>query len=209
MSWSVLAAVTAALAVGTGLPPAGLPRLRGSPPEPRWAGLTGRLGALADRLRRWAGGGESAGSPPAEVACWCDLLAVAVEAGLPLRGALRAVVDAGEGPARDRLARVLEQLDLGIDDQRAWLSLGDDPGWHDAARDVARSVRHGLAAAQALRGHARQARLAARADALVRARRAGVLAVVPLVVCILPAFVLVGVVPVFGGLLGGLGGLLG
>lgn len=206
MGWCVLAALAAAAAVACGLPGAGFARLLAAPRDGGGAGLLERVRRLGGRVGAWFRWDVRTGSPPVEVARWCDLMAVAVEAGLPLRGALRAVVDAGEGRARDRLARVVDQLDLGIDDQQAWLSLADDPGWHDVARDVARSVRHGLAAAQALRGHARQSRLAARSDALVRARRAGVLAVVPLVLCFLPAFVLLGVVPVFGGLLGGVFG---
>lgn len=200
-----VAGLAAAVSAGLLIRPPALARLG---PGDRTAWFAARVAAAAGALwRRVLGrlpGAAGADSPPAEVARWCELMAVAVEAGLPLRGALRAVVDVGEGRARDQLAQVVERLDLGVDEQRAWLALADDGGWHDAARDVARSVRHGVAAAQALRGHALQARLAARSDALVRARRAGVLAVVPLVLCFLPAFLLLGVVPVFGGLVGGL-----
>lgn len=131
----------------------------------------------------------------------CDLLAVCVEAGRPPRGALRVVAEACGEPTKGVLLGVWNQIDLGVDEVRAWASLGDQPGYRGVARDLARSVRSGVALGDLLRAHAAEARAAVEADARARARKVAVSGVVPLVTCFLPAFLLVGVVPIFGGLI--------
>ena len=62
-------------------------------------------------------------------------------------------------------------------------------------------MRSGVALGDLLRAHAAEARAAVEADARARARKVAVSGVVPLVTCFLPAFLLVGVVPIFGGLI--------
>jgi len=98
------------------------------------------------------------------------------------------------------------RLELGVDEAQAWAHLGRSPGYRQVARDLARSAHSGLGLAASLRQHAADARRDAQADALVRARSAGVRSVVPLMVCFLPAFLLLGVVPIFGAVVGGLAG---
>lgn len=93
---------------------------------------------------------------------------------------------------------------MGVPDQQAWLELADVDAWGPVARDVARSARSGTSLVEVLHVHADEARLVAQEQALKRARTAGVRSVVPLMVCFLPAFVLVGVVPIIAGLLEGL-----
>ena len=63
-----------------------------------------------------------------------------------------------------------------------------------------RWVRRGLALPGPPRHHPADARREAAAEDLVRARAAGVKSVVPLMVCFLPAFIALGVVPLFGSL---------
>lgn len=130
----------------------------------------------------------------------CDLLAVVIEAGRPARGALRVVAEASAGPTREVLCGVLGRIELGIPEEEAWGWLATQPGYRAVARDVGRSLRSGSALGERLRRHARDARAAVEAEARARARRVSVAAVVPLVACFLPAFLLVGVVPIFGGL---------
>lgn len=130
----------------------------------------------------------------------CDLLAVAVEAGRPVRAALKVVADACPEPSREVLWSIANRVDLGVAEDQAWAVLGEQPGYRAAARDIARSLRSGVALGERLRTHARDARARVAADARARARRVSVAAVVPLVACFLPAFLLVGVVPIFGGL---------
>ena len=65
-----------------------------------------------------------------------------------------------------------------------------------------RAAEGGAPVAAAIARLAEQAREVARASGQAAAERAGVLAVAPLGLCFLPAFVLLGVVPVVAGLVG-------
>jgi pilus assembly protein TadC len=131
-----------------------------------------------------------------------DLLAAALHAGLPTDHAVRLVADAVDGPVGDRLARVARSLALGLDPERAWTALDDLPGGVRLASAVTRSAESGAALAAAFTRLADEQR-AARADAVeAAARRAGVLVVLPLGLCFLPAFVFAGLVPVIVAVLG-------
>lgn len=134
-----------------------------------------------------------------EVSHLCELLALGLRAGAPPRVALAHVVMVTDAEADDPLAKVLHQIDLGIDEAQAWSELGEAPGFRRVARDVSRSIRHGSVMADLLLRHASEARSDGQARALARARVAGVRSVIPLVTCFLPAFLLVGVVPVLAG----------
>ncbi|MFP5416498.1 MAG: type II secretion system F family protein, partial [Actinomycetes bacterium] len=128
----------------------------------------------------------------------CELLAVCLDAGRPPRGALRVVAEVLDGPAADELRAVLQRIDLGVDEADAWGHLALVAGYQAVGRDLSRSVRSGLGLSAVLRQHAVDARKEAAAEALVEARGAGVRSVVPLMLCFLPAFMLLGVVPLFG-----------
>lgn len=133
-----------------------------------------------------------------------ELLAVCLAAGAPIRYALEVVADTRGVATTAVLEKVLGLLAVGIPEQQAWLELADDEVWGPVARDVARSARSGTSLVAVLHVHAEEARLLAQEGALKRARTAGVRSVIPLMVCFLPAFVLVGVVPIIAGLLDGL-----
>lgn len=193
----LLACGSAAIAVAAGLPADAWGRLAAVPAE---RGSPGR--EVAPLRARWRRVVPDAAATGGDVARVCLLLAVCLDAGRPPRSALRVVVDVLEGPARDALAAVLRQVDLGLDEAVAWASLADVPGYRAMARDMARAVHSGVALAELLRRHAEDARRQALVAAQVRARAVGVMGVLPVVVCFLPAFVLLGVVPIFGGLLG-------
>lgn len=140
----------------------------------------------------------------AELADTVELLAVCLSAGAPMRHALEVVADVSEADTESVLARVSGQLTMGVSEQDAWLELAEDEIWGPVARDVARSARSGTSLVEVLHVHAEEARLVAQERALQKARTAGVRSVVPLMACFLPAFVLVGVLPIIAGLLGGL-----
>ncbi len=137
----------------------------------------------------------------------CTQLAACVEAGLPLRNAVAVLGEHGGGEPARVLRRVDAAVRLGVPEDQAWAELGAQ---HPELAGLTRALRHassgGVALAGALRQHADEARAAARSAAESRARRAGVSIVLPLAVCFLPAFLLVGVVPVVGGVLGRLFG---
>lgn len=125
-----------------------------------------------------------------------DLLAAGLAAGLPVRLAGRAVVAAfGDAPVGEDLARVLALADLGVAESDAWRSLAGHPQLGPAAQDLSRSVESGTLMVEALARHAEVAREARRSAAVVRARSVGVRSVLPLMVCFIPAFLLLGVVP--------------
>ena len=133
-----------------------------------------------------------------------DLLAATMAAGSPVPTAVRAVCEALDDPARSALRPVLAALDLGADARAAW-----QPVLHDASLGaiVAAAVRtadSGAPLAALLTRIADDLRREHRVLVGVAARSAGVRAVLPLAACFLPAFLLLGVVPVVASLAGGL-----
>ncbi|MFZ0529063.1 MAG: type II secretion system F family protein, partial [Propionicimonas sp.] len=130
----------------------------------------------------------------------CDLLAVCLEAGLPLRRAVEAIAEAAGDPIREPLAQVAARVNLGVDEADAWAEIArQEPALASLGREVARSVGSGLALAGTVRALGFEARREARAAQELRAKRVGVRSVLPLMVCFLPAFLLLGVVPIIGG----------
>jgi pilus assembly protein TadC len=131
-----------------------------------------------------------------------DLLAAALTAGATVDGALRSVGSAIGGPLGERLHRVAAAHELGAAPEDIWRPLADLPGALPLIRAAQRSHRSGAALAVALRRAADSARAADEASGEMAVRRAGVLIVLPVGLCFLPAFVLIGVVPVIAGVLG-------
>jgi pilus assembly protein TadC len=140
---------------------------------------------------------EVAGLPLA-----ADLLAVALRAGTPVGQAVAAVGDTLPGRLGDRLARTARLLNLGATATQAWAELAPVPGADRLIRAAVRSAEHGSALAASLRGLADDLRADRAATAEAAARRAGVLIVLPLGLCFLPAFILAGLVPVIVAVLG-------
>jgi pilus assembly protein TadC len=132
-----------------------------------------------------------------------DLLAACLAGGAVTRDAVDAVAAALPGPCGRRLQVVSARLRVGATQAEAWSSLGTGRGPSGAAaRAMARAGVGGAPIAGAVQRIADEARQEASAIAERAARRAGVLAVGPLGLCFLPAFLLVGVVPAVIGLAG-------
>lgn len=131
----------------------------------------------------------------------CDLLAVAVAAGLPLRRAVDVVAEVAGGAAGQALEGVAARVRLGEPEAQAWAELEREPALELVAREVSRTVSAGLGLAPLLSDLAVEARRTAAAAAMVKARQVGVRSVLPLMVAFLPSFVLLGVVPVVGGII--------
>jgi Flp pilus assembly protein TadB len=139
-----------------------------------------------------------------------DLVAAGVCAGAAVEDVAEAVADALGGPLGAALREVVATTRLGADPATAWTRLGataPGQGTSSAAlaafgRAVARALDSGAPLGPALVGIAADQRARRRSAAEAAARRVGVRAVGPLALCFLPAFVLVGVVPVVASIVG-------
>jgi Flp pilus assembly protein TadB len=131
-----------------------------------------------------------------------DLLAAALKAGAPVDRAAHAVADALGGPLGERLARTARSLRLGAGPEEAWGHLSDVAGAQRVIAAAVRSSASGGALAGAFTRLADDLRADRGIAAEAAARRAGVLIVLPLGLCFLPAFVLAGLVPVIVAVLG-------
>lgn len=140
----------------------------------------------------------------ADLQTTADLLASCLLAGSTLVDATEAVGRAVGGPMADALRGVLASLRLGADPVPAWLSLADEPALAPLARSVARAMESGAPLAETLIRLADEQRAQRRRKAAAAAQRVSVRAVAPLGLCFLPAFVLLGVVPMIGGIARGL-----
>jgi Flp pilus assembly protein TadB len=134
------------------------------------------------------------------------LLAAAVRAGLPPAHGLALVCRALPGPATDALAALPARILLGVEPVEAWASLEGDRALAPLGRTLSRSARTGEPVTDALDRLAVELAAQERAEREDAARRVGVQAAVPLGVCLLPAFLLLGIVPVVAGLFDALGG---
>jgi tight adherence protein B len=114
----------------------------------------------------------------------CDLIAIAVSGGGPLQGAV------------DRVDSAMRRFQVGSDDA----ALVD--------RVLALSARAGVPAADLLRSEAEEARREATAAAQQQAEALAVRLMLPLGLCVLPSFIVLGVVPLIAAVLSStLGGL--
>lgn len=132
-----------------------------------------------------------------------DLLAAVLRAGVTDGDALAMIAQATEGPLAQPLARVARHRDLGAGAAEAWAK-AEEPRLADLATALVRHADTGAPVAAALDRVAADARRDYFAQAQAAARAGAVRAVIPLAVCFLPAFVLVGVVPVVASLVAGL-----
>lgn len=128
-----------------------------------------------------------------------DLLAACLAAGATPPHALAAVGEAFDGEVGDKLSAVARSSMLGAPVETAWSGCLGDPQWAPIARAVMRAHHSGAALTDVLVHLADDRRRALRTDAQAAAERAGIAIVLPLGACFLPAFVLVGVVPVVAG----------
>ncbi|MFI2708390.1 type II secretion system F family protein, partial [Nocardioides sp. CER28] len=132
------------------------------------------------------------------------LLAAALAAGAAPVEAVQAVADALPGPGGARLAGAAARLRLGSSPVAVWEALAQEPALAPLGRALARGQSSGASVVASVERLGDELARAARADAEDRARRVGVKAAVPLGVCLLPSFLLIGIVPLVGGLLSSL-----
>ncbi|MFG1920480.1 type II secretion system F family protein [Cryptosporangium sp. NPDC048952] len=137
----------------------------------------------------------------AELPYAVDLLAAVLKSGAPLDRAVALVGAAIGGPLGERLALVGRSLRLGVAGEAGWRALDDVPGADGFVPAAVRAADSGAALAAACGRCAADLREGREARAEAAAHRASVWVVLPLGFCFLPAFVLVGVVPIVLGVL--------
>lgn len=156
------------------------------------------LGGVAPRPRpggraRWRLPRRAAPPEPPDVPLLLELVAAAVEAGLPAGRALDRALEAAPGVPDPGLVRVAARSSW-ADPETAWADVDDR--WRALAEPLLLSARTGAPAAALLRSAAQQSRTDRRRAAEEAAARLGSLLVLPLGLCTLPSFLLLGVVPV-------------
>lgn len=130
-----------------------------------------------------------------------DLIALAIDGGMTVALAVRAVARVGPGPMAAALGRVAAAADRG---ERLADALDRVPGWlGESTRPLvvalASAERHGGPVLPTLHRLAVDARADNRRRAEEEARRMPVVLLFPLVACILPAFALLTVAPLIAG----------
>ena len=133
--------------------------------------------------------------------CW-ELLAACLEAGLPVAGAVLATATPLTGAAGSGMRRVAGLLELGADPVDAWRTVEHRQALAAFARAAARSAGTGAALARVARTECARLRAELTDAAQARAQRAAVLITGPLGLCVLPAFLVLGIEPVVIGLAG-------
>lgn len=130
-----------------------------------------------------------------------DLFASTLRAGAEPMAGLEAVCRALPGPAADRLAPVVDQGRWGAPTEEVWRSVSGDEALAGLARAMVRSESSGASVVDVVERLADELEAEGLAAAEDAARRVGVSAAIPLGVCLLPAFLLIGVAPTVAALL--------
>ncbi|HET6699692.1 MAG TPA: type II secretion system F family protein [Nocardioidaceae bacterium] len=131
-----------------------------------------------------------------------DLMASCLAVGTSPTRAVELVADAVEPPMADELALIAGRLALGVDPRRVWGDVATRPQLGALGRCLVRAIDSGASVAEAMHRLADELRRDQRAAVEARARAVGVKATAPLGLCLLPAFVVVGIVPLIAGSLG-------
>src|SRR5699024_217966 len=124
-----------------------------------------------------------------------DLVVAAVRAGCPVSVAVHQVAAAVPGPLSSQLASISTRASVSADPAAVWAGMATDPVCGALARAVAGALGRGVSPVATLERVASDARADARWEAEARSRSLGARAAAPLGLCFLPAFVLLGIVP--------------
>lgn len=125
-----------------------------------------------------------------------ELFAACVLGGAEPVAAATVVARAVGGPLGSRLEQVSGAIRLGTEPAVAWSGLAADAALAGWGMAMARASSSGAPVARTVLALAEQARAARRAGRSAAVRRVSVWAMLPLGLCFLPAFLLLGVVPV-------------
>ena len=169
------------------------------PPQP---GVRGGLrkdskGSKKNRtLRIRAGPTKLSDADPVDVALDIQLFSACLDAGLNTRDAAHVVAQVAALSHREIWTHVVALLSIGVNAPQAFALMADIEGLDELANLATVSHRSGSALSDGCRNIA-EALLASAGDRrIAAAERAGVFIALPLAVCFLPAFMIVGLAPV-------------
>ena len=128
-----------------------------------------------------------------------DLLAACLDAGAAPESSLVVVSHALGGPVGDELLAIHHRLEVGVDPVQVWRDVAAHDQLGPLGRAIGRAHETGAPVGRAVHQLADELRERARADVETRARSIEVKAAAPLGLCLLPAFVVLGVVPMVVG----------
>ena len=125
-----------------------------------------------------------------------QLLAAVLRGGGSIEQALVQVARALPGPATDALRAAEGRLRVGAGPAQVWTDLAANPALAPLGRALARSAESGASVVDVMSRLSDELAREHRGEVEDLARSVGVRAAVPLGVCLLPAFLLLGIVPV-------------
>ncbi|MDK8669920.1 MULTISPECIES: type II secretion system F family protein [unclassified Corynebacterium] len=133
---------------------------------------------------------------PLAVAGDVELFAACLAAGLSVHGATTAVARTADAQTKDLWETVAALLGVGVPAHSAWGHMKGHAGLADLAQLVIMSGQSGATIAAGCHRICTSLRAEASAHATAQAERAGVFIALPLAVCFLPAFIVLGLAPV-------------
>jgi Flp pilus assembly protein TadB len=128
-----------------------------------------------------------------------DLLASCLDAGAAPESSLVVVSRALGGPVGEELLAIHHRLEVGVDPVQVWRGVAAHDQLAPLGRAIGRAHETGAPVGRAVHQLAEELRQRARAEVETRARSIEVKAAAPLGLCLLPAFVVLGVVPMVVG----------
>ena len=131
-----------------------------------------------------------------------DLLASCLDAGAAPESALVSVSRALGGPVGEEFLGIHHRLEVGVDPAQVWRTVAAHPQLGDLGRAIGRAHQTGASVGEAVHRLSEELRARERAGVEERARSIEVKAAAPLGLCLLPAFVVLGVVPMVASVFG-------
>lgn len=128
------------------------------------------------------------------------LLGSCLRSGTSVEGSFEVVAASLPGPFSERLLEIRHRLAFGVDPAEVWRDLAADPQLGPLGRALSRAAGSGAAPAEAVTTLAAALQDERRTRTEARARAVEVKASAPLGACFLPAFVLLGVIPLVVGI---------
>ena len=129
-----------------------------------------------------------------------ELISAALRSGAPLPTAAQTVATTPGLAVGPDLAGAATMLRLGADPMEAWARIASVDGAALLGAVAARSARSGVRLADTISRQADLLRAEIQTKAIRRAHRVGAVALLPLGLCYLPAFVCLGIIPMVAGL---------